>query len=160
VITGRLVGDDTVLAWLRGSPDAAASGLARVITGLGIDLQRKLQETELGDQILATRSWSFEPNLSVQIDEGSDRIAANVASDNQFPLARGYRPDSTAHPRGNLRRIKNTLARPISEKTIEIRSFRRRMDIPECSFLHSALEAMDPEIRDNVEDALREALTR
>ena len=35
MITAHLVGDDAVLAWLRATPDLAASGLARAITSLG-----------------------------------------------------------------------------------------------------------------------------
>ena len=50
MITARLVGDDAVLAWLRAAPDLAASGLARAITTLGIELQRKIQEGELTGQ--------------------------------------------------------------------------------------------------------------
>src|SRR6201995_4710762 len=41
VITARIVGGDAVLAWLHETPDAVASGLARAISKLGIDLQRK-----------------------------------------------------------------------------------------------------------------------
>ena len=43
MITAHLVGDDAVLAWLRATPDLAASGLARAITTLGIELQRKIR---------------------------------------------------------------------------------------------------------------------
>jgi hypothetical protein len=49
--------------------------------------------------------------------------------------------------------------RPISEKTINVRAYRRRMDLPERSFLRSALEDMDPAIREEVGAALLEALT-
>ena len=41
-----------------------------------------------------------------------------------------------------------------------MRSDRRRIDVPKRSFLSSALEDMDPAIRDEVEAALREALMR
>ena len=41
MITGRVVGNDAVIAWLRAVTDTAASGLARAIAELCLDLQRK-----------------------------------------------------------------------------------------------------------------------
>jgi len=47
----------------------------------------------------------------------------------------------------------------IPRKPISMRPYTRPIDVPKPSFLQSALEDMDPAIRDEVEAALREALT-
>jgi hypothetical protein len=159
VITARLVGDDAVLAWLRAAPDLVASGLARAITTLGIELQRKIQENELTGQTFATRSGSLEASNSLQIDQSDDRIAATFSSGGDYTHAHEY-GFGAADVGANLRRITKAFRRPIPRKTISLRSYRHRIDVPERSFLHSALEDMDPVIRDEVEAALREALTR
>lgn len=160
MITARLVGDDTVLAWFRATPDAAASGLARAIAKLGIDLQRKIQETELTNEVLDKRYRSFEPNVGLQIDEDGDRIAATVTGRDEYARARGHRSHRTADPGATLRRKRKSLGLPIAQKKIDIRFYPRQMKPPERSFLGSALEDMEPEIRGSVEDALRESLTR
>ena len=90
MITARLVGDDAVLAWLRATPDLAASGLARAITTLGIELQRKIQEDELIGQTLAARSGSLGSSTSLQLDQSDDRIAATVSSGGEYAHAHGY----------------------------------------------------------------------
>ena len=155
MITARLVGDDAVLAWLRGTPDAVASGIARAITTLGIELQRKIQENELNRQTLLARS----SNSSLQLDQSDDRIAATISSDS------GY-ADAPVHGYGavgvgaKLRRIKKAFGRQGSSRATKVRPDRRKIDAPRGSFLSSALEDMDPAIRDEVEAALREALTR
>lgn len=159
MITARLVGDDAVLAWLRAAPDLVASGLARAITTLGIELQRKIQENELTGQTFATRSGSLEASNSLQIDQSDDRIAATFSSNSDYTHAHEY-GFGAADVGANLRRITNAFRRPIPRKAISLRSYRQRIDVPERSFLHSALEDMDPVIRDEVEAALREALTR
>jgi phage gpG-like protein len=157
MITARLVGDDAVLAWLRATPDAVASGLARAITTLGIELQRKIQENALTGQTLAARSGSLGSSTSLQLDQSDDRIAATVSSDSEYAHAHGYGAVGVG---AKLRRITKAFGRPRPRKAITVRSDRRRIDIPKPSFLSSALEDMNPAIRDEVEAALREALTR
>ena len=156
MITGRLVGDDAVLAWLRAAPDAVASGLARAIATLGIELQRKVQENELADQTLAPRSGSL--SYSLQIDQSDDRIAATVSTGSDYTRAHEY-GFGAAGVGASLRHVKNAFRRPISEKAMRLQSYHRRIEVPDPS-LQSALDEMDPAIRDETEAALREALTR
>ena len=159
MITARLVGDDAVLAWLRAAPDLVASGLARAITTLGIELQRNIQEIELTGQTLGARSGSLESSTSLQIDQSGDRIAATISSGSAYKHAREYSFSGAVAIGANLRRITKGF-RPIPRKAISLRSYRRRIDAPAPSFLHSALEGMDPAIRDEAEAALREVLMR
>src|SRR5438067_1217706 len=88
VISARLVGDDAVLAWLRATPDAIASGLARAIATLGIELQRKIQGGDPTGQSVAGRSGSL--GLSLQLDQSDDRIAATVSSSSEYAHTHGY----------------------------------------------------------------------
>jgi phage gpG-like protein len=159
VITARLVGDDVVLEWLRGAPDAVASGIAQAIAQLGIDLQRHIQEDELSGQMLAVRSGSLKSSIDLQIDQDSEGISVTVYSDSEYAAAHEYGFTGTVDVKASLRRITEAFGRPISEKTINVRTYRRRMELPERSFMRAALEDMDPAIRDAVEAALLEALT-
>jgi hypothetical protein len=157
MITARLIGDDAVLAWLRAIPDLAASGLARAITTLGIELQRKIQEGQLTGQTLAARSGSLGSGTNLQLDQTDDRIAATVSSDSGYAHAHGYGAVGVG---AKLRRITKSFARPRPRNAIKVPSDRRPVGAPKGSFLSSALEDMDPAIRAEVEAALREALIR
>ena len=157
MIVARLVGDDAVLAWLRATPDLAASGLARAITTLGIELQRKIQEDELTGQTLAAHSRPLGSGTSLQFDQSDDRIAATVSRDSGYAHTHGYGAVGVG---AKLRRITKAFARPRSGKAIHVRPDRLRIDVPKPSFLSSALEDMDPGIGYEVEAALCEALTR
>jgi hypothetical protein len=138
MITARLVGDDAVLAWLRAAPDLVASGLARAITTLGIELQRKIQEIDLTGQTLGARSGSLESSASLQIDQSGDRIAATISSGSAYKHARKYSFSGAVAIGANLRRrTKRSHARvrkPISMPPP------RPIDVPKPSFLQSALE--------------------
>jgi hypothetical protein len=153
MITARLVGDDAMIAWLRATPDAVASGLARAITTLGIELQRKIQENELTAQSLIAGSSSN----SLQLTQSDDRIAATVSRDSEYAHAHGYGAVGVG---AKLRRITKSFARRRPRNAIKVPSDRRPVGAPTGSFLSTALEDMDPAIRAEVEAALREALTR
>jgi hypothetical protein len=137
VITGRLVGDDAVLAWLRASPNRVAAGLARAITNLGIDLQRRMQD-----------------NTELQIDQSADGISATLSSGS------GYASGRATDLRANLRRHADAFARPTSRKAIRLSSYRGPVRFPRQSFIGAALENLDPEVRDAVEAALRDVLSQ
>lgn len=159
MITARLVGDNTVLEWLRAAPDAIASGIARAITQLGIELQRNIQEDELSGQILTARSGSLRSSINLQIDEDNGNVSATVFSDSKYAYVHEYGFAGTVNVRASLRRITEAFGHPMSEKTINVRAYGRRMELPKRSFLRSALEDMDPAVRDEVEAAVRQALT-
>jgi hypothetical protein len=116
MITARLVGDDAVLAWLRAAPDLVASGLARAITTLGIELQRNIQEIELTGQTLGARSGSLESSTSLQIDQSGDRIAATISSGSAYKHAREYSFSGAVAIRANLRRRTKAFARPNTQE--------------------------------------------
>jgi hypothetical protein len=151
MIFARLVGDDAVLAWLRAGPDAVASGLGRAITRLGIELQDRVRGPQVTKESPNPAIGSSQSSADLRIEIDSDRISARVIIDG------GHRLDL----KGKLNRIKSGLSRPISEKRATWTLFQpRRDDVSRKSFLSTALEEMDPAVRDEVEAALREVLTR
>ena len=154
MISARLVGDDAVIEWLLATPDTVASGLARVITMLGLELQNRVQETPLAGQLRVARAGWLQTNVELQTEGDGERIAARVTSaGNAYSAA-------PIDVKASLHRIKRTLGAPISKRPISQRSHPRRPELSEQSFLRTALEDMDPEIRDAVEAALHEALKR
>ena len=157
MITARLIGDGAVLAWFRATPDLAASGLARAVATLGIQLQNRIQEGELTGQTLAAHPGSLGSGTNLQLNQSDDRIAATVSSDSEYAHSHRYRAVGVG---AKLRRITKAFGRQRPTNAINVRSDRRRINAPKGSFLSSALEDMNPAIRDEVEAALREALTR
>jgi phage gpG-like protein len=156
MITGHLVGDDRVLARLRTIPGAIESAVLRAITKLGIDLQRKVQEEELTGQKLAARSGSLKSSIDLRVDQRATIVTATVFTNNEYARAHEFGFSGTVNVRASLRRITQAFGRPVSAKTIGVRAYSRRVDLPERSFLRSALEEMAPTVQDEVEAALRQ----
>lgn len=69
-------------------------------------------------------------------------------------------PGRSHYVKTDLRRRVNSFRSSKSGDAFDARGYRQRTDVPEPSFMFSALKEMEPEIRDAVDEALREALTR
>lgn len=160
MITAYLLGDEQLLERLRALPDAINLGLLRGITRLGIGLQSDVQQDKLSGQVLRSRTGLLRSSIDLRVDQGGGAITASVFSDSRYAGVQEYGFAGTVSVRASLRRIREAFGRPIAEKTISVRAHDRRMDLPERSFLRSALEDMTPAIRDGVEAALAEAVSQ
>jgi hypothetical protein len=160
VITAYLVGDVQLLERLRALPDAINSGLLRGITQLGIELQRHVQQDKLSGQVLRSRTGSLRSSIGLRVDQSGGAVTASVFADSRYAGAQEYGFTGTISVRASLRRIRDAFGRPIAEKTISVRAYDRRIDLPERSFLRSALADMAPVIRDEVGAALAEAISQ
>ncbi|HWX30880.1 MAG TPA: HK97 gp10 family phage protein, partial [Steroidobacteraceae bacterium] len=160
VITAYLVGDVQLLERLRALPDAINSGLLRGITQLGIELQRHVQQDKLSGQVLRSRTGSLRSSIGLRVDQSGGAVTASVFTDSRYAGAQEYGFTGTISVRASLRRIRDAFGRPIAGKTISVRAYDRRIDLPERSFLRSALEDMAPVIRDEVGAALAEAVSQ
>ena len=160
MITAYLVGDVQLLERLRALPDAINSGLLREITQLGIELQRHVQQDKLSGQVLRSRTGSLRSSIGLRVDQSGGAVTASVFTDSRYAGAQEYGFTGTISVRASLRRIRDAFGRPIAEKTISVRAYDRRIDLPERSFLRSALADMAPVIRDEVGAALAEAISQ
>jgi len=159
MISADLLGDKPALDRLRALPDAANAGLARVIAKLGIDLQNHIQQDKLSGQVLAVRSGALKSSIEVATDRSAAVVTATVSTDVDYAAAQEYGFSGTVNVRASLRQIKEAFGRPIAAKTISVGGYSRRMNLPERSFLRSALDDMTADISAGVEDALRGAIT-
>ena len=160
MITAYLIGDEQAVERLRALPEAVNSRLLRLITQLGIELQLAVQQEKLSGQVLRSRSGSLKSSIGVKVDQSGGAITASVFSESQYAGAQEYGFAGTVSVRASLRRMTEAFGRPIAEKMISVRAYDRRMDLPERSFLRSALDDMTPAIREEVEAALAQGVSQ
>lgn len=159
MISANLVGDAAALDRLRAMRNAAGSGVARAIAKLGVDLQNNVQQNKLSGQVLQVRSGLLRQSIAAQIDQSNTMVSASVCTDLAYAAAQEYGFAGSVNVRASLRQIKEAFGRPIAAKSVSVGAHSRRMDLPQRSFLRSALDDMTPDISADIEDALREALS-
>lgn len=158
MISADLLGAGPALERLRALPDAANAGVARAVAKLGIALKNNVQQNKLSGQVLKIRSGALKSSIDVAVNQSSGEITATVFSDLDYAAAQEYGFSGTVDVRASLRLIKEAFGRPIAAKAIAVGAHSRRMDLPERSFLRSALGDMAPDIAAAVQDALHEAI--
>ena len=160
MISASLVGDQQALERLRALPEAVNSRLLGAINRLGIELQQDVKQDKLSGQVLTSRTGSLRSSIDFRIDQSRSTFTATVFTDSRYAAAQEYGFVGTVSVRASLRRIREAFGRPISEKTISVRAYDCRMNLPERSFLRSALKDMTPAIHDGVETALADAVSQ
>ena len=160
MITAKLSGDAAAVDRLRAMRADAVAGVARMVARLGLDLQSTVQQNKLAGQLLRVRSGKLRDSIAVRTEESGTTVTASVYSDLDYAAAQEYGFFGTVGVRAGLRQIQEAFGRPIVPKTIDVGAYDRRMDLPQRSFLRSALDDMAPEIEEQIADVLREAVSR
>ena len=93
MITGQLVGFDRILAWLHETPDAVASGLARVVVKLGLDLQRNIRGGNLANRRLAEHSLAGSVGVKASLHRTRGAFGHSGAEKTRIRRASAPRTD-------------------------------------------------------------------
>jgi phage gpG-like protein len=159
VIAADLAGAPDLTERLASLSDRIRSGIDRAIGALGRELQRNAQE-KLSGQVLQRRSGRLVASIAASVVGSGDRVSAIVGSDLPYAHAQEYGFAGTVGVHAQLRHITMAFGRPIGARTITVGAYSRRMDLPERSFLHSALAEMAGEIETRTAAAVADAVRR
>jgi HK97 gp10 family phage protein len=159
VITAVVVGDEAVIARLNAMGPDLRRGLARAVTRLGFELQRKVQAEKLTGQVLRVRTGSLRSSIHTQVSAAGDQVAASVGTNIRYARIHEYGGTIPAHT------VTPKSARALAFFWKGEQRFFRRVEIPavtmpERSFLRSALREMTPRIEAGLKEAVAEALRK
>jgi phage gpG-like protein len=158
MITVEVVGDHELVARLDAMPGRVHDGLARAVTRLRLELQRKVQSEKLSGSPLEVRTGTLRSSINTQVTDTLTEVAASVGTNLRYAAAQEFGFRGTVSVKAHMRQIKEAFGRSIRPKTIEIRAHTMRMNLPERSFLRSALAEMQPAIEDELEEAVARAI--
>jgi phage gpG-like protein len=154
MITAILVGDREIIARLDAMPERVRAGLARAVARLGVELQQSVQ-WNLSGGVLNPRTGTLRSSIDLTIED--DAASASVGTDIRYAAAQEFGFQGTVSVRAHLRHATQVFGRPIAAVQ-HVRPYSRRMDLPERSFLRSALEEMQPAIEAGLREAVAEAV--
>jgi phage gpG-like protein len=153
-ITVELVGDRELAARLDAMPGRLHEGLARAVTRLGLELQRKVQEEKLSGQVLKVRTGSLRSSINTEITDTPAAITASVGTNIKYAKAHEFGVD---HPWLITAKARRALRFEIGGRVIFRKSVRHQ-PLPERSFLRSALKDSAPAIEAGLRQAVAAAI--
>lgn len=149
MITAYLVGDTELIARLSAMPGRLQSGIARAVTKLALDLQRRTQQ-KLSGPVLKVRTGLLRSSINYQVKQSSTEVTATVGTNVFYGKIHEF---GVPHSWEIRPRTARALAFEVGGQTI----FAMRVThppLPERSFLRSSLREMEPMIKSELEGAV------
>lgn len=156
----ELIGDAEVVRKLASIPPRMREELKAGIGRLALKLQRNVVRDKLSGQVLKVRTGRLRRSITnTVIDEGSS-VSGIVSTPVVYAPIHEYGFHGTQSVRESLRTIKQAFGRSIAPKQITVRAHDRRVNLPERSFLRSALRDLEASgtIREEIDADIKRAL--
>jgi phage gpG-like protein len=158
MISGYLVGDAEVVQRLDAlGPklrDEMKVGIGRAV----LKLTNMVKRDKLSGQVLMPRTDVLRRSIGYALSDEGSKVAGIVSTNVKYARAHEYGFKGTVSVRESMRTIKQAFGRPIAPVTVTVRAHSMKMNLPERSFLRSALA--DLEASGAIRAELEAAITR
>lgn len=152
----EFIGGEEVASKLKSISPAIHGSLVRTITMLSIKLQSKVQSEKLTGQVLKTKTGTLRRSITYKIDESADKVSGRVGTNLKYGLAHEFGFKGSVTVKEHLRMIKKAFGKPLANpREVVVKSHSRLMNLPERSFLRTALREMIPEIKSEIDKAVQ-----
>jgi phage gpG-like protein len=162
-VTDFVVAIDTsgLDAKLRRVPQQVEASVLRAVRRLAISLQGYVKTQKLSGQVLHVRSGTLRRSINQEVRQTGHAIQGTVGTNVSYARIHEYGFSGTVNVREHLRTVSKAFGRPLaSPVTQTVRAHTKNVNLPERSFLRSALKDFEPRILSELKaaasgDALR-----
>jgi phage gpG-like protein len=161
MIKGWIVGDRELIARLQAAPRAINDALYETVDRLSIKLLAIVKEQKLSGGVLKARSGLLRRRTTYRVVREGTGVYGVVGTNVKYGAVHEYGFKGTVDVRAHLREVKQAFGKPLSAaKNVFVRGHTRKVNLPERSFLRSALREMRPEIERSMGKAMLAAAKR
>jgi phage gpG-like protein len=159
MIRGWLVGDDKLVARMNAMPGRVHDSLVRRVTRLLLQLEAKVKG-KLSNEVLNVKTGTLRRSITQQLIDAPNQVAGIVGTNVPYARPHEYGFKGVVTVKSHLRSITKAFGKEIKSGSVSfnVRSHSRQVNLPERSFLRSALAEMDPQIKSELAEAVREGL--
>ena len=159
MIAAELIGAERVVAFLELLPPKAMAAIKADVERLAVLLLRKVKEEKLNGQVLKNRSTTLQRSINKKVVANSQEVVGSVGTNVRYAAAHEFGFQGTVNVPAHLRMMKMAWGRAVKKpRQIMVGAHSMKMNLPERSFLRSAMAEMAPEIRDGLEAAVAKGM--
>ena len=160
MIAAELIGAERVVAFLELLPQKAMAAIKADVSRLAITLLRKVQEEKLSGQVLKNQTGTLRRSINQRVEVfGQQAVVGSVGTNLSYAAAHEFGFKGPVNVKAHMRLVKKAFGRTVKNpEEHPVRSFTRQMNLPERSFLRTAMAEMAPEIRQGLEAAIQKEL--
>jgi HK97 gp10 family phage protein len=155
----QLIGDRELIQKFEAMPSRVHDALLKKVTALALMLQAKVQSEKLSGQVLHVVTGALRRSIFQSVEDSSTKVIAKVASSGDVKYAGIHEFGGTIPAHEILPNKAKALAFLVGGKQVfAARVMMPAVQMPERSFLRSALTEMSDQIKDGLREAVREGL--
>lgn len=159
MIYAHVITDQRLFARLRGLWGQTRVEVTRAIWRLTLRLQRKVKEEKLSGQVLHVRTGTLRRSINAQVFDKGSSIYGVVGTNVKYAPPHEFGFSGSQQVKAHLRMMKTAWGHPVrNPRKIMVNAHQRQVNLPERSFLRSALAEMGPEIKLELEGAVNLAI--
>lgn len=156
MIKGMVVGDKEAIARFDKFSSSIRDDLKEAVQKLAIQLQAKVKEDKLSGQVLNVRTGRLRRSITQRVDTDNSRVYGIVGTNVEYGAAFEYGFKGAVNVRAYMRSMKQAFGRHVKNpREISVGGHSASVNIPEKSFLRSALFEMKEEIVDGLAAAVK-----
>ncbi|WP_207000738.1 hypothetical protein [Trinickia mobilis] len=158
MIEAKVTGADKVVAQLRAITPRVRTALEQKIQRLTIQLQRKVVADKLQGQVLNVRTGRLQRSIDQAMVSTGDDILGVVSTNVVYAKPHEYGFQGTVTVKAHLRTITQAFGKQLKDPVqVNVGSYSMKMNLPEKSFLRSALADMSDQITQGIREVVTEA---
>lgn len=151
MLNTSISGADALAKKLSKLPQDIRSEVKASMTRLCLKLVAKVKSDKLSGQVLKVRTGTLRRSVSYRVVDTPTELAGYVGTNVKYAAAHEYGFAGTVTIREHLRTVKQAFGKSLKEPTVAtVRSHSRKVNLPERSFIRSAIRDMEPEIQSEI----------
>lgn len=159
MIYAHVITDQQLLAKIKGLWGQTRVEIVKSIWRVTLRLQRKVKEEKLSGQVLHVRTGTLRRSINAQVFDKATGIYGVVGTNVKYGAIHEFGFSGMQQVKAHFRMMKVAWGRPVREpRKILVSAHQRHVNLPERSFLRSALRDMGPEIKQELEEAVARAV--
>lgn len=159
MIQAEVTGDEVVAYRLRRVPEQVKGRVRDTIGRLALKLQRQVMQDKLSGQVLKVRTGTLRRSINQAMLEEGDTIAGIVSTRVKYGKAHEYGFKGPVTVKAHLRTIKQAFGKPLKAPvTVTVKAHTANINLPERSFLRSALKDMAPDVQRSLQAAISKGI--
>lgn len=160
MIKVELIGADKVVARFQKMWPALQAATIKSITGSLIELTRYVKANKLSGQVLKNRTGRLRRSVhSSGVRDIGGEVSGTVGTNVEYAQQHEYGFTGTVTIKAHMRTIKQAWGHSLkSPRSVSVRSHGRQVNLPERSFLRSALQELAPQFIARLQKDINEAI--
>jgi phage gpG-like protein len=148
-----VIGDDLVSIKIKRASATTQSKIAAAVNRVSIGLQARIISQKLSGQVLRVRTGTLRRSITHALLTESESVTGIVSTNVKYGKAHEYGFKGAIGVKAHLRVIKQAFGKSIYPVTISVAGHTRNVNLPERSFLRSALKDVRPSVIANLTSA-------